>query len=103
MVDTEFIDASKDFIHNERIRLSQLLSKEDSLKVFPSNANFFFIKLLKEGKTSNDLFEYLIQKGLMIRNTSTFPFLHGEFFRFSLLSKEENDLLIKEIRNYINL
>ena len=103
MIDNNFINKSKKFIHEERTRLTSILSKEESIKVFPANANFFFIKLLKEGKTSADLFEYLIKKGLMIRNTSTFPFLHGEFFRFSLLDKENNDILLKEIFNYMSL
>lgn len=101
MLDKDFIEESKTFIHDERIRLTRLLEEEDSIKVFPANANFFFIKLLKSDKSSNQLFEYLIQKGLMIRNTSTFPFLHGEFFRFCILCKEDNDLLITEIKNYL--
>lgn len=103
MVDNEFIQTSKTFIQQERIRLNEILSAEQTLKVFPANANFFFIKLLKENKSSQELFETLIQKGLMIRNTSTFPFLHGEYFRFCILNPEDNDQLVSEIISYMNI
>jgi len=101
MIDTDFIKTSKEFIHSERVRLMLNLNQIDSIKVFPANANFFFVKLLKDNKNSKGLFEFLIKQGMMVRNTSTFPFLHGEFFRFCILSKEDNDLLIDGIRSYM--
>jgi len=101
MNDTAFIQSSVTFITQERERILSVLSEEVNLKVFPNFANFFFVELLHKKHTSHGLFDYLIRKGLMIRDTSSFPFLHGEYFRFCILTHEENDLLLKGIHDYL--
>lgn len=102
MKDDEFIEKSRHFIQNERNRVMKQLAKINELKVFPNYGNFFFVKIINTNYTTADLFDHLIKKGLMIRDTASFPFLHGEYFRFSLSTQDNNDLLIHEIQNYFN-
>jgi threonine-phosphate decarboxylase len=102
MVDTDFINASKTFITKERQRISEILAEQNSLKVFPANANFFFIQLLDRKKSASAAFDYLIRQGFMIRDTSSFPFLHGEYIRFCILNKQDNDRMLNALLKYLN-
>ena len=102
MKDTHFIINSRHFIKNERERVNALLQSISALKVFPNNGNFFFIKIIDPNYTTAELFEYLIKKSLMIRDTASFPFLHGEYFRFSLSTQKNNDLLIHEMQTFFS-
>ncbi len=102
MNDRTFINLSKEFITKERLRILDELSNENDIKFYPNEANFFFVELLNKKHSSKELFITLIKDGLMIRDTATFPFLHGEYFRFCILSREENDMLIDGIRRYLN-
>ena len=45
-----------------------------------------------------DLFEAAIQKGFMIRDCSTFPFLNDKFIRFCFMAPEDNDALLKTLQ-----
>ncbi len=100
MKDTSFIQESHTFIKQERERVAQHLKTFAGLKVFPNNGNFFFIKIIAPNHTAHSLFEFLIQKHLMIRNTASFPFLHGEYIRFSLSTQENNDRLLQSLHAY---
>jgi len=102
MADKYFISNSIEFIHDERERITAILSSEPKIKLYPANANFFFLKLLDKDHSSARLFEHLIKKGIMIRDSSSFPFLHGEFIRFCILSKADNDLLINGLIEFLN-
>jgi threonine-phosphate decarboxylase len=102
MTDHAFIKTSIEFISHERNRITQLLNQEPDLKVFPTEANFFFVELLNKKHSSHELFDTLIRQGLMIRDTSSFPFLHGEYFRFCILTPDENNQLIKGIHEYLH-
>ncbi|MBN2221353.1 MAG: aminotransferase class I/II-fold pyridoxal phosphate-dependent enzyme [Vallitaleaceae bacterium] len=101
LVDRNFIDESLTYIESERIRIAKKLSSFPDIHVFPNYANFFLVELTNPKHSSFSLFEYLIHKGLMIRDTSSFPFLHGHYFRFCILSQDENTLLLEAIHDYL--
>lgn len=65
------------------------------LKVYKPHANFILIKILKDGITSEELFDTAIRQGLMIRDCSTFPFLDNKYIRFCFMNPEDNDKLVK--------
>ncbi len=99
--DEDFINTSMAFITKERIRILRRLGELDKIIAYPSYVNFFFVELLDENHSAHSLFEFMIRKGLMIRDTSSFPFLHNEFFRFCILSEEENDELLDALEEYL--
>ncbi|WZL80459.1 histidinol-phosphate transaminase [Vallitaleaceae bacterium 9-2] len=100
MKDSAFIEHTHQFIESERIRVGTLLSTISALKVFPNYGNFFFVKIIHPQYTTQKLFDHLIKRHLMIRNTASFPFLHGEYFRFSLSTRANNDLLIDALQDF---
>ncbi len=95
--DTDYINETIELISSERIRICDILSSYPNIKYYNPHGNFILIKILKEGITSEDLFDATIKKGLMIRDCSTFPFLDNKYIRFCFMKPEDNDALLKVI------
>ncbi len=84
------------WINIERIRVSEKLSKIENLRVHHSSTNFFLIES-KQSLTPN--INYLENKGILVRECTSFRFLDEKWARISLQSRENNSLLCKEIYN----
>lgn len=95
--DRKFINATRKLIKQERDFVCKRLSAIDGLTVFPSTCNFVLIKIEKEGKDADLLFEHCIKKKLMIRNCSSFPTLSKQYFRICFMKHEDNLALIEAI------
>ncbi|MBO8218406.1 pyridoxal phosphate-dependent aminotransferase [Prochlorococcus marinus] len=84
------------WINIERERVYKKLSKIENLKVHKSSTNFFLI----ESKTSlSPNIKYLENKGILLRECTSFRFLDEKWARISLQSNKKNTLLCKEIQN----
>jgi len=84
------------WINVERERVYEKLSKIEPLKVHNSSTNFFLI----ESKTSlSSNIKYLENKGILLRECTSFRYLDERWARISLQSKKNNSLLCKEIQN----
>ncbi|MDR1755486.1 MAG: pyridoxal phosphate-dependent class II aminotransferase [Culturomica sp.] len=84
----------------ETKHLMTALNAIDGLTVLPASTHFFLCKLIR-GKAS-DLKQYLIdQHGILIRDASNFRGLDASFFRIATQSREENDQLVKAIKEWI--
>lgn len=106
------IDAGKIILQN----YSKLLPKENELKelnnflyeklneipelyVFPSNCNFFLIRL-KKGE-ARELKNYLAtKKEILIRDASNFQGLDNSFIRLSVQSKVNTEKIVSAIKSY---
>lgn len=99
--DTEYIKKSKFFFEGERTRLGAELSKIRAIRAYETKTNFQLFKLLTDKVTSADIFERLIQQGMMVRDAKSFKFLDETFIRFCFLSKEDNDVLIREFKKIL--
>ena len=95
--DEEYIAATRKLIAAERERVCGRLAESPYLKAYRSNANFVLVKILKEGITSEKMFDEAIKRCLMIRDCSTFPFLNNQYFRFCFMLPEQNDRLLDVI------
>ena len=84
-----------DKILNERERLHKALSKIQSIKVFPSDSNFVLFR------SKSELFQRLIDNGILLRDLSTHPRLKG-CLRVTIGSPEENDTFISCIESLTN-
>ena len=83
-------------IKKEKTKLkNELKSLPFVKKVFPSNANFWLIKV----KNANDIYNYLIDNGIVIRNRSK---MHGcdNCLRISVGTPVENKRLISTMKKY---
>ena len=93
--DTFYIHQTIQLISSERKRICDLLADRPSVKYYEPHANFVLLRILREDITSEDLFVHTIQKGLMIRDCSSFPFLDNKYVRFCFMKPEDNDALMK--------
>lgn len=100
--DTAYIEKTRTHILSEKNRMTKELSTISGLKVYPSHANFVLVKLLIPNVTSYDIFDFLMKKGLMVRDCSSFECLDGEYFRFCIMDTEENNRLLDAIHAFIN-
>lgn len=96
--DEEYIRRTKTLIHTERNRVCGILRTIPGLKVYEPAANFVLVKIEKENRNADILFDAAIRCSLMIRNCSTFQGLDNRFFRLCFMNPEENDLLLSCIR-----
>ena len=81
----------------ERDRLFEELSRIDGLTPVPSEANFM---LMKSATDPTRISADLLQRDILIRDVSGYPMLR-EYFRFSVGTPEENDYLLKSIREIL--
>lgn len=98
--DKEYIKKTRNEIREKREQLASLLKETGVLKVFPSEANFLLVKILRDDITAGDLKEKLAEKGILIRDCRDFPGLDESHFRVTVRSNEENLILsyaLKEI------
>jgi len=65
------------------------------MKVFPSEANFILIKVTD----SNHLYNFLAQKGIIVRNRSNQPLLEN-CLRITVGNAHQNKLLMKTLKQY---
>ncbi len=100
--DHNYMIQTKELINRERERILSKLNTCPFIKVFPAHANFVLIKVLRDDVTSEDLFSATIQKGLMIRDCSNFPFLDNHYIRFCFMSPDKNDELVDTLLGILN-
>lgn len=98
--DLDFIKNTQNLIFNEREKFFNELSKIENLKFFESKSNFILCKILNE-KNSDFIFEKLLEEKILIRNAKNFDFLNDKFFRFCILNKEQNNLLLQKLKNIL--
>lgn len=92
--DSKYIEDTIRLISTERERICKLLTDCPAVKYYPPHANFILLRILKEGVTSENLFDAAIRKGLMIRDCSDFPSLDNKYIRFCFMNREDNDALL---------
>ena len=93
--DETYILATKKLITSERNRIYNTLSANSDFKVYKPSGNFMLVKLLRDGMTSQDMFDKAIRQCMMIRDCSTFPFLDNKYIRFCFMNADANDKLLK--------
>jgi len=81
------------YLKDERDRVSVEMQKINGITVFPSAANFILMK----GPEDLDLFQVLKDRGVLVRDVSSYPLLRGHQ-RVSIGFKEENDLFLETLK-----
>lgn len=91
----------KNVLHEEALRLSEAL-RDMGMTVVPTDCNFLLAKL--PSGTAAELKEWMVDNhGILIRDASNFEGLAKSHFRIAAQSREENDLFIKSIKEWISL
>ena len=88
--------SNSQLINIERERVFKKLSQIEKLKIHNSSTNFF---LIESEKSLLPNLEYLENRGILLRECTSFKFLDDKWARISLQNKKNNSLLCKEIQN----
>ena len=99
--DEEHLRVTRELIKNEQAFLSTELEKIKSFKVFPPDANFFFIDIRKSGLTATELKNKLLRQGILIRDCTSFRGLDEYFIRVAVKTREENERLIEALKRTV--
>lgn len=97
--DTEYIKSISHKIHLERDYLLNELKQIPNLKVYDSYGNFILCEIISRKITAKELYDNLINHGIIIRNCASFEGLDKYFFRVCILKPEENQILIDKLNN----
>jgi len=97
--DKEYMKKSRTAVKRERKFLSGEL-KKIGLKVSDSDANFL---LVENNWDAKKLKAWLLAKGLLIRECSSFRGLDRRFIRVSVRLRGENKILVERIKEYLEL
>ncbi|MBA5247910.1 MAG: histidinol-phosphate transaminase [Gammaproteobacteria bacterium] len=91
----EDINKNAKIILTERTKLSSALNTIPNLKVYPSQANFILFKAPK----ANELFAYLKQNGVLIKNLANTPKLTN-CLRVTVGNSEQNQQFISIVKAF---
>jgi histidinol-phosphate aminotransferase len=92
-----FVQTWIDQIKTQRLRLAESLAKLDMVEeVYPSDSNFILIRV----NDPKEVYNYLMLKGIIVRDRSTQPLCAG-CLRITVGTEAENDQLLQHIENYV--
>lgn len=97
----DFIEETRTWIEKERPYLYKGLSSLRGLKTYESAANFFLLKLMKEGWNVELLQSRLVSKRILIRNAGNFAFLDDRFFRLAVKDRRSNEILLAALQDLL--
>lgn len=88
----------RETVAKERQYLSDGLTKA-GFTVFHSDANFLLFKDFKTGQESW-LYEYFLERGILIRSCRNYRLLDRRFYRICVRSHEENREFLEILKDY---
>lgn len=95
--DSEFQRKSRELLDKEKDFLLKEFADLEELKVFPSAANFFLVKI-RNSMPVGELVAKLAKDKIMIRDASNFVGLDNQFFRVAIRRRDENQVLMASLR-----
>jgi len=101
MKDTEYIKKTKRIIEREKELLMKNLDRIEGLEPFPSETNFILISTRETGKTAHELQSRLAQRGIIVRDCSSFRGLNRFYIRIAVRLREENERLLKALEEIL--
>jgi len=92
--DKAHLKRTLDLIKTEKALLLLELSKINAFKIYPPDANFIFINIKKSGFTAAQLKEKMLNRGVLIRDCSSFVGLDDFYIRVAVKTRPENERLL---------
>lgn len=96
--DANFVSQTLNFFKKEKAYLEKFLKKL-KINYFPSVANFYFFYLERGGEFT----DYLLKKGILVRNCYNFYGLNENYLRISIKSRRENQIFLRELKNWLGV
>ncbi len=101
--DEEHLLRSLALVKAEKAFLMGELTQFETFKVYPPDANFFFIDIRNSGFTAAQLKEKLLTRGVLIRDCSSFVGLDKYYIRLAVKTRPENEKLIDALKKTLRV
>ncbi|EPG73664.1 cobyric acid synthase CobQ [Leptospira fainei serovar Hurstbridge str. BUT 6] len=102
--DPKFFEQSRNLLDRLKKPFFEQLNSISQLTVFPSETNFFLIKLSSPEVSVTDLKEKLLEKyKISIRDCEKIPGLGSGFFRLAIRNEDDNRFLIQALLEILKL
>ncbi len=89
--------------HQLRKEMIDELSKIESIKIYPSVANFFLIELLNKTLNAEEIVQTFRKQNIYIRNPDSMSSQFGnKFLRIAVKNKELNNKIVSELEKICN-
>jgi threonine-phosphate decarboxylase len=82
---------------NEEKRFLEKSFMKMGVEFFPSNANFYLLKI----NSAHEIYHHLKRKGILVRDCSNFRGLDNTYLRIAVKLHKENTILIKELTSIV--
>ena len=100
--DEEHLRVTRELIKKEKAWLLGELQQFNSFKVYPADANFFFIDIRKSGLTATELAGKLLAQGILIRDCTSFRGIDQYYIRVAVKTHGENAALVEALKRAVN-
>lgn len=100
--DKAFLEKTRSWINREREYLFINLKRFNTLKVYPSQANFFLLKIMAKNMSAGKLAKALFAHKILIRDCSNFRSLDEHFFRVAIKDRASNRRLISALTRILH-
>jgi threonine-phosphate decarboxylase len=92
--DLRYATEVRELVMRERTYLTNRLRRTPSLRIHDSKVNFLLIDVKATGLTARQISEYSLNKGIMIRDCSSFKGLDGYHIRVAIKTRRQNTILL---------
>jgi threonine-phosphate decarboxylase len=99
--DEEHLRVTRELIKKEKTWLIAELEKFGGFKVYPADANFFFIDIRKTDLTATELAGKLLAQGVLIRDCTSFRGVDPYYIRVAVKTHPENERLIQALKRTV--
>jgi threonine-phosphate decarboxylase len=99
--DKEHLKRTRELVRGEKAFLMRELMQIKAFKVFPADANFFFMDVRQSGCTAAQLKEKMLRYGILIRDCTSFRGLDEYYVRVAVKTRGENERLLEAFRKTV--
>jgi threonine-phosphate decarboxylase len=100
LLDVDYIRNTIRYVTDERAFLTDALNEIPGFKIYGSAANFLLVSII--GLNAPELRDHLAQRGILIRDCSTFQGMGDRYFRVAVKRHDQNVILIEKLREVID-
>jgi threonine-phosphate decarboxylase len=99
--DGEHLEKTLELVKKEKTFMLDGLKQLKVFKIYPPDANFFFIDTRNSGFSGAEIKEKLLKRGVLIRDCSSFVSLDEYFIRVAVKTRRENEKLLDALKESI--
>ncbi|MBF7083062.1 threonine-phosphate decarboxylase [Desulfallas sp. Bu1-1] len=97
LLDVSYMEETKRLVDREREFLYRSICEIPGLQAFPGDANYLLVKICKQRITSTVLAARTAQRGVLVRDCSTFRGLGSSYIRVAVRTRKENTVLLEAL------